>query len=74
MTENIFNGANPDGTPMTEPSFVAKRQRIPMFCSQVTLTDLRVSIQVLLEVIPYLFSLGFEFVLTGRMNQDACEV
>lgn len=74
MTENVYNGLNPDGSPVSSPSFMAKIQSIPMFCSDVTLVGLKVSIKVILDLVPYLFSLGFDFVLTGKLNQDAYEV
>ncbi|CAG7826113.1 unnamed protein product, partial [Allacma fusca] len=43
------------------------------FASAVTLESLRVTIRSSIEILEFLFNLGFSYVLTNKLNQDCLE-
>jgi hypothetical protein len=46
----------------------------PAFASSLTLSTLRVSILSTIDLVDELLDMGFEYVLTGKFNQDCIEV
>lgn len=57
-----------------EADRVCPPEPAPAFASALTLSTLRVSILSTIELVDELLDMGFEFVLTGKFNQDCIEV
>nr|CAH0109971.1 unnamed protein product [Daphnia galeata] len=57
-----------------EKDWVCILDPAPAFASSLTLSTLRVSILSTIDLVDELLDMGFEYVLTGKLNQDCIEV